>query len=71
MRNAQRDCELKDRERENEKKIEEKSQLFTLQVTRIVHSNFHIPSVWAKRKVWDQNGGTLISKTTAPHSMKI
>ena len=29
-----------------------------------------VPSVWAEQKLWDENGGTLISKTTALHSMK-
>ena len=32
---------------------------------------FDIPSVWAKRKLWDQNGAPRNSKTATPHSMKI
>ena len=30
-----------------------------------------VPSVWAKRKLWDQNGTPRNSKTTTLHSMKI
>ena len=37
----------------------------------ILYRFVNVPSVWAKRKLWDQNGASHNSKTATPHSIKI